>query len=155
MSSYAHKSHNITVLLYHLVFPAKYRRAVIDAAVDQVLVKKTFDLGFASICNGADPDNGVRRVYVSSNIGPVPFSNCAGYRNWRIDKLLDLGSEPVDREARRRHYVEIQRILADDVPYFWLIDSEGFRAHRTAFSGFRLWTGAFVEAVTPTTLPPP
>ena len=28
---------------------------------------------------------------------------------------------------------------------------QGFRAHRTAFSGFRLWTGAFVEAVRPTT----
>ena len=37
MSRYVHKSHNVTVLLYHLVFPAKYRRAVIDATVDQVL----------------------------------------------------------------------------------------------------------------------
>ena len=37
MSRYIHKSHNVTVLLYHLVFPAKYRRAVIDATVDQVL----------------------------------------------------------------------------------------------------------------------
>ncbi|MEX3629235.1 MAG: IS200/IS605 family transposase, partial [Burkholderia sp.] len=24
MSEYIHKSHNVTVLLYHLVFPAKY-----------------------------------------------------------------------------------------------------------------------------------
>src|SRR3954451_3966518 len=37
MSLYIHKSHNVTVLLYHLVFPAKYRRAVFDAAVDQAL----------------------------------------------------------------------------------------------------------------------
>ena len=37
MSSYIHKSHNVTVLPYHLVFPAKYRRAMIDATVDQVL----------------------------------------------------------------------------------------------------------------------
>ncbi len=37
MSSYIHKSHNVTVLLYHLVFPAKYRRAVFDAHVDEVL----------------------------------------------------------------------------------------------------------------------
>jgi len=28
---------NVTVLLYHLVFPAKYRRAVFDKAVDGVL----------------------------------------------------------------------------------------------------------------------
>jgi peptide/nickel transport system substrate-binding protein len=122
-----------------------------NAAVDQVFVKKTFDLGFASFCNGADPDIGVRRVYVSSNIGPFPFSNGAGYRNARIDELFARASEPTDRDARRRHYVEIQKILAEDVPYFWLIDSEGFRAHRTAFTGFRLWTGAFVETVQPAT----
>ena len=37
MSEYIHKSHNVTVLLYHLVFPAKYRRAVIDPHVDEIL----------------------------------------------------------------------------------------------------------------------
>ena len=37
MSEYIHKSHNVTVLLYHLVFPAKYRRAVFDAQVDETL----------------------------------------------------------------------------------------------------------------------
>lgn len=120
-----------------------------NAAVDQVFVKKTFDLGLASYCNGADPDVGVRRVYVSSNIGPLPFSNGAGYRNPRVDELFDQASTAVDRGQRRRHYVEIQQILAEDVPYFWIIDSEGLRAHRTAFTGFRLWTGAFVEAVRP------
>jgi peptide/nickel transport system substrate-binding protein len=120
-----------------------------NAAVEQVFVKKTFDLGFASFCNGADPDIGVRRVYVSTNIGPFPFSNGAGYRNPAIDRLFDQASEPFSRDMRRQHYVEIQRILAEDVPYFWLIDSEGFRAHRTAFTGFRLWTGAFVETVRP------
>ncbi|MCU7897794.1 MAG: IS200/IS605 family transposase, partial [Candidatus Thiodiazotropha sp. (ex Lucinoma aequizonata)] len=26
MSEYIHKSHNVTVLMHHLVFPAKYRR---------------------------------------------------------------------------------------------------------------------------------
>jgi REP-associated tyrosine transposase len=37
MSDYIRKSHNVTVLLYHLVFPAKYRRAVFDKDVDTVL----------------------------------------------------------------------------------------------------------------------
>ena len=37
MSEYVHKSHNVTVLLYHMVFPAKYRRAVFDENVDGVL----------------------------------------------------------------------------------------------------------------------
>ncbi len=37
MSDYIHKSHNVTILLYHIVFPAKYRRAVIDDEVDSVI----------------------------------------------------------------------------------------------------------------------
>jgi len=37
VSEYVHKSHNVTVLIYHLVFPAKYRRAVFDEDVDTVM----------------------------------------------------------------------------------------------------------------------
>ena len=44
MSEYIHKSHNVTVLLYHLVFPAKYRRAVIDEQVDAVLKSVCLDI---------------------------------------------------------------------------------------------------------------
>jgi len=44
MSEYLHKSHNVTVLLYHLVFPAKYRRVVFDEDVDQVLKEVCLEL---------------------------------------------------------------------------------------------------------------
>lgn len=37
MSQYIHKSHNVSLLLYHVVCPCKYRRAVITTEVDQVL----------------------------------------------------------------------------------------------------------------------
>ncbi len=37
MSEYIHKSHNVTVLLYHLVFPAKYQPVVFDEGVDEAL----------------------------------------------------------------------------------------------------------------------
>ena len=37
MSEYIHKSHNVTVLIYHLVFPAKYRRVIFDDTVDKEL----------------------------------------------------------------------------------------------------------------------
>ena len=55
MSEYVHKSHNVTVLLYHMVFPAKYRRAVFDGAVDEVLrdvcleVEKRYQVKFLEI----------------------------------------------------------------------------------------------------------
>ena len=61
MSEYIHKSHNVTVLLYHLVFPAKYRRAVFDEAVDGVLqdvcldLERRYQLKFMEI--GTDKDH--------------------------------------------------------------------------------------------------
>ena len=45
MSKYIHKSHNVTVLLYHLVFPAKYRKAVINEDVDQVMKNICLEIG--------------------------------------------------------------------------------------------------------------
>ena len=61
MSEYIHKSHNVSVLMYHLVFPAKDRRAVIDGEVDEVLkqtcveIKKRYQVKFLEI--GTDRDN--------------------------------------------------------------------------------------------------
>ncbi len=38
-SSYIHKSHNVTVLIYHLVTPAKYRRVIFNQELDDYLCK--------------------------------------------------------------------------------------------------------------------
>jgi REP-associated tyrosine transposase len=60
MSEYLHKSHNVSVLIYHLVCPAKYRRVVFDAPVDAVLkeicleIAKRYELVFLEI--GTDKD---------------------------------------------------------------------------------------------------
>ena len=37
-SKFVHKSHNVTVLLYHIVSSAKYRRVVLTEEVDKVLI---------------------------------------------------------------------------------------------------------------------
>lgn len=44
MSGYIHKSHNVSVLLYHAVCPTKYRRAVITDEVDAVLRRVCVDI---------------------------------------------------------------------------------------------------------------
>lgn len=119
-----------------------------NASVEKTFVRKAFDLGFASLCNGADPEIGVRRVYASDNIVPIPFSNGAGYRSAEADRLFQLAATTLDRPARARAYAALQRLLSDDLPYFWLVDTAGARAYRTAFTGFRLWTGAVAETVT-------
>ena len=45
MSEYIHKSHNVSVLLYHIVCPAKYRRVVISEEVDQTMKEVCEDIG--------------------------------------------------------------------------------------------------------------
>ena len=61
MSEYIHKSHNVTVLIYHLVFPAKYRRAVFDEDVDEVVksvcldIERRYQIKFLEI--GTDKDH--------------------------------------------------------------------------------------------------
>ncbi|HET9494468.1 MAG TPA: ABC transporter substrate-binding protein [Chloroflexia bacterium] len=119
----------------------------VNAANEKVFIRKDFDMGVASYCNGTDPEIGVRRVYVSNNIGPILFSNGAGYKNTRVDQIFNEAAASTDREERARLYAEFQRIVVDDVPYFWIVDSEGFRAHRAEFSGFRYSVGPFIERV--------
>jgi|GEM_PF-84410 len=44
MSEYIHQSHNVSILMSHLVCPAKYRRVVFDASVDTVLKEVCLDI---------------------------------------------------------------------------------------------------------------
>ena len=61
MSIYIHKGHNVTILLYHLVFPTKYRRLVIDDKVDKLItdvcleIGKRYEIHFVEI--GSDKDH--------------------------------------------------------------------------------------------------
>jgi REP element-mobilizing transposase RayT len=60
MEKHIYKSHNKTLLLYHLVFPAKYRRKVFDASVDKTLkticleISDRYEIYFIEIGNDID-----------------------------------------------------------------------------------------------------
>ena len=61
MSEYIHKSHNVSVLLYHFVCPAKYRRVVFSKDVEKTLkeicieISKRYEIHFIEI--GTDNDH--------------------------------------------------------------------------------------------------
>ena len=92
MSEYVHKSHNVTVLLYHLVFPAKYRRAVFDEAVDDELrqvcleLEKRYEVKFMEI--------GVDRDHVHFLVQSVP--------TYSVTKLVRLIKSVTAREIFKR-----------------------------------------------------
>ena len=60
MSEHIFKSHSKTVLLYHLVFPSKYRRKVFSKEVEKSLVEvcleisERFEINFLEIGNDED-----------------------------------------------------------------------------------------------------
>jgi REP element-mobilizing transposase RayT len=74
MARYLHKSHNVIVLLYHLVCPAKYRRVVFDAQVDAVLkevcleIALRYEMTFLEI--GSDLDHVHFLVQAGPNLSP-------------------------------------------------------------------------------------
>ena len=92
MSGYLHKSHNVTVLMYHLVFPAKYRRAVFDENVDEVLklvcleIEKRYEVKFIEI--GTDKD------HVHFLVQSVP--------TYTVTKIVTLLKSLTAREIFRR-----------------------------------------------------
>ncbi len=61
MSHIIRKSHNVSILVYHFVCPAKYRKAVIDERVDQVVkdvcleISDRYQIEFLEI--GTDKDH--------------------------------------------------------------------------------------------------
>ena len=100
MSEYVHKSHNVTVLIYHLVFPAKYRRVVFDEAIDAELkeicleIEKRYEIKFLEI--GTDKD------YVHFLIQSVP--------RYSITKIVTMLKSLTAREIFTR-CPQVKKIL--------------------------------------------
>ena len=81
MSEYVHKQRNVSVLLYHLVCPAKYRRVVFSEDVDWVLkdvcleIAKRYEIVFIEI--------GVEKDHVHFLLQSVP-----SYSPTRIARMI-------------------------------------------------------------------
>ena len=92
MSEYTHRSHNVTVLLYHIVFPAKYRRVVIDESVDEEIrnicldIEQRYELKFLEI--------GTDRDHVHFLIQSVP--------TYSVKKIVQMIKSITAREIFRR-----------------------------------------------------
>jgi peptide/nickel transport system substrate-binding protein len=113
--------------------------------VEEVFTQRNFDTNIISYCNGTDPEIGVRRMYISSNIAPIPFSNSSGYVNETVDALFDEARNTVDPAARAAVYRTLQEILVEELPYFWLVETTSTRLYTSECSGFRAF-GHFAEA---------
>lgn len=115
------------------------------AFVTRVFGERDFDTNVISYCNNADPSIGVARVYVSSNIGDIPFSNAAAYLNPEVDRLFARAAEQADPAIRAELYHEVQRILVEELPYLWLVEPRFSAAARANVVGLEPWNGSPAE----------
>ena len=63
-SNYIHKSHNVTVLIYHLVTPSKYRKVIFNKDLDVYLCK---------ICEGIENRYEIRFLEIGTDDDHVHF----------------------------------------------------------------------------------
>ena len=95
MSENMHKSHNVSRLMYHFVFPTKYRRVVIDEEVDKVIkdtcieISKRYEVEFLEI--GTDKDHVHFLVQSVPNYSPtqiVKIIKWIGYN--KLDRFFKV-----------------------------------------------------------------
>lgn len=80
-----------------------------------------FDMTMDIVFNWGDPVIGVHRTYLCDNIKKgVIWSNTQQYCNDKIDGLLQKAGQEMDTAARKSLYGEFQKIVADDLPLYWI-----------------------------------
>ena len=129
MRKYIHKSHNVTVLIYHLLFPAKYRSTVIDENVDVVLkdvcldIEKRYEVKFLEI--GTDKD------HVHFLVQSVP--------TYTVTKLVTMIKSLTAREVFKRCPQVKRKLWGGE---FW---SDGYFASTVGKHGNEDMIGKYVK----------
>jgi peptide/nickel transport system substrate-binding protein len=103
---------------------------------ETVFGQRNFDTNIISYCNGADPEIGVKRMYLSTNISKTPFSNAAAYRSPAMDALFATAQTTVDADERADVYRQIQQLAVADAPYAWVVETTATRVFRSGCQGF-------------------
>ncbi len=91
-SKYIHKSHNVRVLLYHLVSSAKYRRVVLTDSVDKVLVE---------VCNGISDRYEIHFLEIGTDKNHVHFL-IQSVPSYSVTKIVTTVKSLIAREVFRR-----------------------------------------------------
>ncbi|MCI0355722.1 MAG: ABC transporter substrate-binding protein [Acidobacteria bacterium] len=83
-----------------------------------------------------DPDI-FEHVFHSASI-PPKRANRGHYRNPRVDELIDQARREVDTDKRRTLYAEVQRLIAEDLPYIHLWYLDNVVVHSPRVRGIRV-----------------
>ncbi|HEU4521383.1 MAG TPA: ABC transporter substrate-binding protein, partial [Thermoanaerobaculia bacterium] len=93
----------------------------------------------------SDPDF-YHTIFHSASLAPVG-QNRGYFINKRVDQLIEEGRTTFDREKRKQAYSEIQRILADELPYVSLYHRDNVAVMRKNIGGFEMYPSGFLLSV--------
>jgi putative transposase len=128
-STYIHKSHNVSVLLYHIVFPAKYRRVVLSDEIEVTIktvcieIENRYEIKFLEI--GADKD------HIHLLVQSVPKMS--------ITNLVTIVKSITAKEVFKKH-PEVKKLLWGGE--FW---SDGFFASTVGKHGDENMISKYVQ----------
>ena len=100
MSEHIYKQHNKTLLLYHLVFPSKYRRKVLTEPVEETLKQ---------VCLGISERYEIRFLEIGSDEDHVHFL-VQSVPNMSITRIVTIIKSITAREMFSKH-PEVKKLL--------------------------------------------
>lgn len=106
-----------------------------SAFLAEFVHKRKFDAIILGWNTGIDPDQ--YDMWHSSKTGEQEF-NFIGYRNPKVDDLLERGRRTFDQDERKAIYGELQDILAWEQPYIFLFIGDSLPAIQNRVQGVQL-----------------
>ncbi len=103
-----------------------------------ILENIKFDIIIFAWVSGFDPDS--KTLWHSKQIPDETGDgqNYVGYKNPRVDELLEAGLKETDIEKRKKIYWELQEILAEEVPYMFIYYYNNITAVPTSLVNFKV-----------------
>jgi peptide/nickel transport system substrate-binding protein len=93
----------------------------------------------------SDPDF-YYTIFHSKSVAPNG-QNRGFYLNPKVDQLIEQGRSTFDRTKRKAAYDEVQRILADDLPYISLYHRDNIAIMRKNIDGFTMYPNGFLLSI--------
>ena len=73
---------------------------------------------------------------------PMKGANRGHYLNPHVDELIDIGRHSLDMEKRKLAYQEIQRIVAEELPYISLFHRDNVCVYNKRIAGMKVYPDA-------------
>jgi peptide/nickel transport system substrate-binding protein len=110
-----------------------------NAFSDRVQRQYEFDVAIGTFSSiSFDPDNAMNHVTTDGT------QNAMGYRNPRVDELFGQGAVEQDERRRRETYNEIQRIVVEDLPVYYMLTTKDPTAFDRRVRGVRPLKGGHI-----------